>query len=179
MPTFGKETFESVFNTVGANFVQASGYALSEGGEVSKLTVYCTGNNVVNGSKWRGVIYDDNAGVPGDVMGSVGNEVTIAQNAPEAWVDLPFGTPIDLVAGDYWLGFIAGPEDLAARHDYDAGGAAGDYHFGEVAAYPTVEDPFVSDGNLAWLMSIYATYTVASTPADNAPFARAGRGAGW
>ena len=69
---------------------------------VGKLSAYVAGGASV--SKLRGVIYADNGGQPGALVG-VTPEVTIAAGRAAGWVDLTFTTPVSIGAGSFWLGY--------------------------------------------------------------------------
>lgn len=72
-------------------------------GSISSIVLFST--TTVAGCKIKGVVYADNAGIPGALLGT-GTEVvgTVAS----ADLVLPFGSPPTIAAGtSYWIGFIA------------------------------------------------------------------------
>jgi len=62
----------------------------------------------------KAVIYEDDAGAPGDLLGT-SQEITVTPGY-DAYHYLPFVTPVDLTAGDYWLGIIVGDNTFLCRY---------------------------------------------------------------
>jgi len=89
--------------------VRLGRFDLDEGALVSKLSACLRGSGVNPGltGKVRGMIYTDNAGVPGTLKGTSA-EVTVQDADAKQWFDLSFSAPVGLVAGAYWLGIWTG-----------------------------------------------------------------------
>jgi hypothetical protein len=108
----------------------ASPFNVNEPAAVTRLRMYLTnpGNET---QVMRAVIYTDDGGEPG-VLVAAGDEITIAPGAPAAWVPLPFGSPVALSPGRYWIGNIAGPSS-SVRYFYgsrpDLRARRNDYYF--------------------------------------------------
>jgi len=77
-------------------------YQLTESAAVSKLRAYIS--NGASACAAKAVIYSDNAGEPDALQGAAGTEVAFGASQAVGWVELPFGTPIGLTPGWYWLG---------------------------------------------------------------------------
>jgi hypothetical protein len=131
-------------------------------GSVSKLSVYAVpGAASPSPQALRAVIYADAGGAPGALL-ATGSEVTYRGNINgSGWFDLPFGSPVSLAGGTYWIGFITGATSGGVGYAYDI--AAGSRAYNQNAFSFGPSDPFGSatlDGEQA---SIYATYTAGGT----------------
>jgi hypothetical protein len=160
--TFGKTTVGSKTTSAAGDYKFVSKFTLGEDASVQKLTAYVFGTGTSGLQPLRGVIYADANGEPG-ALKAVSQEVTLAYNASKKWVDLTFSTPVSLTAGDYWLGFHAGPSTGSALiyYAYDSTNA-----FGQRTAFDTYSDgasnPFGTGTQRQRLMSVYATYSPVS-----------------
>ncbi len=154
MATFGKTTVGASWGTDGNGYKSGCKFTLPEEGRVTKLTGHVRG--LAGGPQVRkGVIYADSAGAPGALKG-VTAEVSIAASAAAAWVDLSFATPVDLAAGDYWLGFHTGGNNNASDSAYDTLTDGLQYNFNAYADGAT--DQFGTSTGDPQERSIYATY---------------------
>ncbi|GAF74047.1 unnamed protein product, partial [marine sediment metagenome] len=117
-PSLG-DSAESLLFTVFADDTKgACKFTSTVDGDVVALEVYCA--NVEFYVKLMGVIYEDNAGAPGDLI-AVGTENATSDKDPH-WLTLPFSAPVELTAGTYWIGFITEIWG-SMRAYYNAGGA--------------------------------------------------------
>lgn len=109
MATFGNTDYGNTAFDPAVDTKYASKFTLGPaGGLVSKLSLACSssaGSGVAQ--YWKGVIYSDNSGSPDDLL-AVTQEYTMYLGESYAYRDLVFSTDVELAAGDYWLGLIAG-----------------------------------------------------------------------
>lgn len=150
MATFGYTTTggSSSFTA----FPYATLFSVAEGGDVTKLSVYC---RFFGGPSYgiRAAIYANASGSPGAKLAESGSEATVAA---AGWIDVPLA--YTFVAGSYFLVVWQTAADLGG-FAYDAG-TTGQTHSRETGAtYPTWPDPFASDHSYDNKVSIYATYT--------------------
>jgi glucose/arabinose dehydrogenase len=156
--TFGDQTIYTSVDTAGINLKEAAGYS-AVAGNVTKLSGYISGLGVASGTqKIRGVLYADNAGVPGALLG-VSNEVTITAGRPWGWVDFTFPTPVAVAAGPIWMGYIGGGvSDLVQmRYLSQTGAVRWNVDPGGYADGPS--NPFGTGTSSNKHYSLYATFT--------------------
>lgn len=92
-----------------------------DGGELDTLRAYMDGGGAGLGSQnFKGLVYEDNAGTPGDLV-AVSAEVNILKDAAAAWVDFAFAGET-ILPGDYWIGLHRGTTASVARIYRDATG---------------------------------------------------------
>jgi glucose/arabinose dehydrogenase len=132
--TFGDSTVYTSVDTAGQNFKEVASYTATAG-QVTKISGYLSGLGATSGTqKVEAVIYANNNGSPGALLG-VSSPVTITAGRAFGWVDFPFSTPVSVSAGTIWMGYIASSaSDLtqmrylsqsgAMRYNVDAGGYA-------------------------------------------------------
>ena len=84
-------------------------FDLPQSGSVTKLSGYVKGGALSSSEnqKIRGIIYSNNNNTPNQLLG-ITNELFIPLGLTPGWADMNFETPVFLVAGSYWLGFISG-----------------------------------------------------------------------
>jgi hypothetical protein len=115
--------------------VCVSPYTIATGALVSKVSVYFDNNDTGNHAfAVKAVICSDVTGEPAAVL-ATGDEATVAANYL-GWKDLPFASPVELLAGTYHFGFAADeyawnamvprdwdgpPSTFTAGNDYSAG----------------------------------------------------------
>jgi hypothetical protein len=163
MATFGNTTIASVASgNKATGYINIFKFPLLENGYVSKLTAYLDGAGNTGAQVVEGLIFSDNANRAQTLKGK-GTEVSIAQNAAAAWVDLPFASDIYLTAGTYWLGFQYGVVNNNIRLYREATGGYDDYE--STYAYDSPPNPWVQTATVATkLASIYATYSTVARP---------------
>jgi hypothetical protein len=111
------------------------------------------------------VIYADSSGSPGALL-ATGTEVIYRGSVNgSGWLDLPFGSPVALTPGTYWLGFITGTETEGMGYVYDKATGSRAYNVNTYASGPT--NPFGTATRDSEQASLYATYAPASGPPAN------------
>ena len=153
---FGTTTAGASTDAASQDFKEVSKYT-AVAGNVSKLTGYISGLGKPSGSQpVRAVIYADNGGSPGALLG-VSNQVTVNAGQAWGWVDFTFASPIAVSAGTIWMGYIGGATDDLTQLRYDT--LAGDLRYnsntGGFAAGPT--NPFGATATSDKHYSLYAT----------------------
>ena len=128
---------------------------------MSKLTAYLGGGS--SASKLRGVIYADNGGAPGVLVGT-STELSIAAGAAAGWVDLSLPSSLSLPAGSYWLGYWYA--DANSRHYYVDAAAAERY---APAAYSSTNPAPASFGTASTSTSNYSIYASYTTGGGGSP----------
>lgn len=153
MSTFGYETIGATPSADWANYKAVDKFALSEDGDISKLTAALA--NGASACHAKAIIYSDSAGSP-DALIATGAEVAIADSQAEGWVDFPMASVVSLDAGTYWLGVIgdASAGALSLRRE-DAGGSFG---YAADTYADGASDPCGALSGTSGLLSIYATY---------------------
>ena len=73
------------------------------------------------------------------------------------WYDLTFTTPLNLTAGNYWIGVFTGGTADVASYLYDSVTGSRDYNANTFTSGPT--NPFGSSTTDSQQISLYATYT--------------------
>ncbi len=157
--TFGTTTIGASIDTASANYKEVSKYTSPGAVNVSKLTGYISGLGAVSGSQpLRAVIYADNNGSPGALLG-VSNQVTVSAGQAWAWVDFTFSSAVAVPAGTVWMGYIAGATNDLTQLRYDT--ATGDLRYnvntGGYAGGAT--NPFGTTTTSNKHYSLYATYS--------------------
>ncbi|MFI4991955.1 MAG: hypothetical protein ACHQHO_13725, partial [Solirubrobacterales bacterium] len=121
LATFGKTGVGAeADNGMFADYKIVHTFTLSGAGSISKLSLYAIpGINSPAPQALKAVIYADSEGSPGALL-ATGTEVTYRGNVNgTGWLELPFGSPVALTAGTYWLGFIDGAETEGMGYVYD------------------------------------------------------------
>jgi glucose/arabinose dehydrogenase len=157
--TFGDTNIYTSVDSQGLNLKEAASYS-AVAGNVTKLTGYISGLGFATGSqKVKTVIYANNGGAPGALLGA-SNEVTVAAGRAWGWVDFTFSTPVSVSAGTIWLGYIgSGTGDLTQmRYLNQAGAVRWNTDAGGYADGPS--NPFGTGTSSNKHYSLYATYTV-------------------
>jgi hypothetical protein len=161
-PTFG-------YTSAGSSWFVYNGYyedqgalglfALSEAGDVSKLSAYTKRSSTTGYSK--GFVYTDSGGTP-TTYKTASSGVSITSSTG-AWKDHTLTT--SLTAASYWLG-LAGrysyPSSNTVSVAYDSGGTGGGYYTDGIYADPSTFYSWAFVGN-SNKYSIYATYTAVSS----------------
>ncbi len=147
-----------------ANYKIVHRATLSTTGWVTKLSVYAVpGINSPEPQVLKAVIYSDSEGSPSALL-ATGTEVTYnGKTNGTGWLDLPFGTPVELKAGTYWIGFITGSKTEGMGYRYDSVSNSRAYNTNTFSSGPT--NPFGSVTKDSEQASIYATYTPGAAPA--------------
>jgi hypothetical protein len=171
MPIFGNNVAGGFFSELNADTKRVNKFTLSEGGTVTKLSVYLDGlGSGSGGQAVRAVVYDDDGtgGNPGTLKAQ-SVDVTIPDGQTAGWVDFTITSPVALAAGDYWLGLHVGASSSALRVWRDNVGS--DRADGTDTFVGGASDPFGAVTSGAGVLSVYATYTAtggAAAPAHRA-----------
>ncbi|MFI4985066.1 MAG: hypothetical protein ACHQAV_03650, partial [Solirubrobacterales bacterium] len=154
--TFGKTSVGGTAEWFGANRKRVNKYALPVGGSVSELSVYLTTTANSGQQVLEGIVYADSKGSPGSLLGTT-TQLTFTSTSTTGWYHLPFLAPLQLPAGEYWIGVITGATGSVAGYRYDSVAGTRDYNANTFTSGPT--DPFGSVTTDSQQMSLYATYT--------------------
>jgi thermitase len=154
--TFGTVTVGSGWDSMLADRKRVNRYQLSAAGAVSKLSMYLLPTSTGGTQVLKGVIYADNAGSPGALVG-VSSELSFASTQAAGWYDLRFASPVSLAAGYYWLGVISGGSSYVAGFRYASVSGSRVYNLNSYGSGPN--SPFGNASTDGEQMSIYATYT--------------------
>jgi hypothetical protein len=161
IPEFGKTSVGASYdNGMFANYKIVHKATLSAPGAVTKLTLYAIpGVNSPSAQALKAVIYSDSEGSPGELL-ATGSEVKYQGNVNgSGWFELPFGSPVKLTTGTYWIGFIDGSETEGMGYRYDEVSNSRAYNANSFGSGPT--NPFGSATKDSEQASIYATYNPA------------------
>jgi hypothetical protein len=166
--TFGKTTVGASSDTFSAGRKRVNGYALPAAGSVTKLSVYLAPSQTSGQQVLKGLIYADSSGAPAALLG-VSEQVTFTSTSAAGWYDLVFTSPVNLAAGNYWIGVITGTVGKVAGFRYDRVAASRDYNANSYTSGPT--NPFGAVTVDAEQASLYATYSPASgsPPVNTSP----------
>ena len=163
--TFGKTSVGASTDSFAANRKRVNRYALPSAGSVTKLSIYLAPNGVAGQQLIEGVVYSDSGGAPNTLLGT-STPLTFLSTNTAGWYDLTFTTPLNLAAGNYWIGVITGATGNVAGFRYDSVTNSRDVSTNTYTSGPT--NPFGAVTTDSEQMSLYATYTE-SAPAPTAP----------
>jgi hypothetical protein len=163
LSTFGTTTIGGTTDTVVAQYKQVFGPFTCIGGDVTKLTVYLAGNSA-NNQTLKGVIYAKTGSVPGALMGITNASTFNGGTLVAGWYDLTFASPVALVNGDYFIGWIADATSAGIKFYYDTVTNKRFFSSDNYSDGPT--DPFGSPTNDSESASFYATFAAARLPVD-------------
>jgi hypothetical protein len=141
---------------MGADRKRVDHFQLSVAGSVSKLSMYLAPTGTSGQQVLKGVIYADQSGVPGALLG-VSNELTFHSTDQTGWYDLVFPSPVALQAGTYWIGVISGATSNVTGFRYSTVTGARALNTNTYASGPS--NPFGTATIDSEQMSIYAVYT--------------------
>jgi PKD repeat protein len=167
--TFGTTTIGSSVDTASVDLKEVSKYT-AVAGNVTKLTGYVSGLGSASGSqKVRGIVYADNGGTPGALLG-VSSEVTISAGRAWGWTDFTFPTPVTVQSGTIWMGYIASSTGDLTQLRYDPVTSDLRYNLnsGGYSAGPT--NPFGTATISNKHYSLYATYSSGGGSLVTAPY---------
>ncbi|MGN6797256.1 MAG: S8 family serine peptidase [Gaiellaceae bacterium] len=154
--TFGTSSIGSTADSMASDRKRVNRYAMPVSGTVSKLTVYLQPTATSGSQQIEGVIYADNAGAPGALLG-VSTPFTFQSTQQAGWYDLVFQTPVTLAAGNYWIGMISGSSSSVAAFRFQTQTNSRAYNGDSYSDGPS--NPFGTPTLDSELMSVYATYT--------------------
>jgi hypothetical protein len=165
MPTFGNTVIGGTFSTQNPNFKGVNAAVLTETGTVQKLSAYLQ-TPAAPTQALRGVIYNDSSGTPGTFV-AVTTEVVVAGSSPPAWVDFVFSSPPTIPAATYQIGLWFGSAGGNIRYYFDATATLNYNTTDTYSSSSNPVDPYGAASQASQLMSLYATYTPASTGFSN------------
>ncbi len=105
--TFGLTSVGSHSDVMVSDRKRATKAALSVAGTVTKLTMYLAPTGTSGQQVMQGIIYADQSGSPGALLGAT-NAFTFSSTNAAGWYDLPFPSSIALKPGTYWIGVMSG-----------------------------------------------------------------------
>jgi thermitase len=154
--TFGKTSVGASSDSFAANRKRVSRYALPTAGSVTRLSIYLAPTGASGQQTLEGVIYSDTGGTPGALLG-VSKQLIFTSTSAAGWYELTLASPIELAAGNYWIGLMTGSTGNVAgfRYDYIAGTRY--YNSNTYTSGPS--NPFGSFSTDGEQTSLYATYT--------------------
>src|SRR5262249_16831258 len=139
--TFGKTTVGGSSDTFGYERKRVNRYALPAAASVTKLTIYLAATGASGQQVLRGLIYSDAGGKPEALLGST-EQLTFRSTNAAGWYDLSFASPVNLSAGNYWIGVMTGPTSGVIGFRYDNVSGARDYNANTFSSGPS--NPFGS-----------------------------------
>jgi hypothetical protein len=154
--TFGKTSVGASADSYAANRKRASRYALPTAASLTKLSIYLAPTGTSGQQLLEGVLYADSSGKPGALLGT-SSPLTFKSTNTAGWYDLTFPSPLNLVAGNYWIGVITGTTANVAGFRYDSVAGSRGYNANTYTAGPT--NPFGPATTDSEQTSLYATYT--------------------
>ncbi|HST14863.1 MAG TPA: S8 family peptidase [Gaiellaceae bacterium] len=154
--TFGTTSIGPSSDQILAARKRVNRYQLPVAGAVSKLTVYLQPTGTSGSQTFKGVIYADNNGAPGALLGTT-TEISFQSAQQAGWYDLVFQTPVNLVAGSYWIGLFSGATSYVAAFRYQTQSNSRVYNADSYGDGPA--NPFGTPNFDSELMSVYATYS--------------------
>ena len=132
-------------------------YSIGVSGTLTKLSVYLQPTGTSGQQVLRGVIYADQGGAPGGLLG-VTNEITFHSTDTAGWYDLSFPAGISVQPGTYWIGMMSGSTSYIAAFRWTSVAGSRAYNANPYASGPS--SVFGTASTDAEQMSIYATYSM-------------------
>src|SRR5438128_1146061 len=167
--TFGKTSIGASSDRFLGGRKRVNRYSLPVAGSVTKLSIYL-GPAAKSGEQvMEGIVYADASGKPQALL-AVSQPLTYSSSSSAGWFDLNFAAPVNLSAGNYWIGVITGATSNVASFRYDSVASSRDYNANTYASGPS--DPFGTASVDSKQTSLYATYTPSSpipVPTNTAP----------
>jgi hypothetical protein len=154
--TFGKTNVGALKDVLAAARKRVNRYALSAPGSVTKLTIYLESTAKAGQQVMKGILYADEAGAPGALLG-VTEQLTFTHGNAARWYDMPFASPVHLAAGNYWIGVITGGTGNVTGFRFDSVAQSRDFNANAFAGGPS--NPFGPVSVDSEQASLYATYT--------------------
>jgi hypothetical protein len=154
--TFGTTSIGASSDPLTMDRKRVNRYQLPVAASVSKLTVYLQPTGTAGSQMFTGLIYADNNGSPGALLGTT-SQITFQSTQQAGWYDLIFPTPVSLSAGNYWIGMISGTSSHIAAFRYTSVTNSRAYNNDNYLNGAT--NPFGTPTFDSELMSAYATYS--------------------
>lgn len=146
----------------GTDQIMLSGkFNLTDTSDVSKISIYAS----ESGSRdIKGLIYSDTGSNYPNELKCV-SQVTQANNGSKTWTDLIL-TNCQLLAGDYWIGMVAGNGFVNIGSDSGSNLRHGNSSTSGNYTNPPNPYPGSVTPESALNLSVYATYEIATPPVD-------------
>ncbi len=157
--TFGLSSIGANTDMMVPNKKRATKATLSVAGSVYKLTMYLAPTGVSGQQVMQGILYADQGGSPGTLLG-VTNAFTFSSSNAAGWYDLLFPSSIALTPGTYWMGVISGNTNHVAGFRWNSVSQMRALNANSYASGPS--NPFGTATIDSEQMSIYASYTTQS-----------------
>jgi FG-GAP repeat len=158
--TCGNTTVGKTSHQLSANVKRVNACQLPVNAVVSELVQYLTPTSQSGEQLIKGIVYADDKGKPGRLLGVTEQLTFKSTNAP-GWYPMAFKTPLKLAAGKYWIGNITGETaGVAAEHSTSVK-AIEDANANIYTSGPS--NPFGSFKQNDEQVSLYAVYTAAVT----------------
>jgi thermitase len=154
--TFGKTSVGASSDTFASERKRVNRYALPTAGSVTKLSVYLTPTATSGQEVLKGIVYADNAGAPGALLG-VTEQLAFKSTNTAGWYSLVFSSAVKLTASNYWIGVMTGPTASVAGFRFDSVSGSRAYNANPFTSGPT--NPFGAVTTDSEQTSLYATYT--------------------
>lgn len=138
---------------------RATKATLTVSGSVNKLTMYLAPTGVSGQEIMKGILYADQGGVPGALLG-VTKAFTFSSSNAAGWYDMTFPSAIALAPGTYWIGVISGNATHVAGFRWNSVSQIRALNSNTYASGPS--NPFGTATIDSEQMSIYASYTIQS-----------------
>ena len=154
----GKPDPGSATAPLDANAKQVNRYTLPTAARVGFEDVLLGATGRAGTELIRGVVYGDSGGAPGPLLGAT-NTFPYTRDDGSGMATLTFSPNLQLPAGDYWIGLIAGGQTDVALTSYDPEPGVLDTDENPFSSGPS--DPFgpISSGDQ--LTSLYLDYLTA------------------
>lgn len=164
--TFGLTSIGSNSDTMAPDRKRVTQATLPYNASVSKLTMYLAPTSTSGQQVMEGVLYADQGGSPGALLG-VTTPFTFSSTNAAGWYDMQFPTPIALTPGTYWIGIISGNSTHVAGFRWNSASHSRAWNSNTYASGPS--DPFGTPTFDSEQMSIYASFTTQSATPTPTP----------
>ena len=156
--TFGTTSIGATSDPLTMDRKRVNRYQLPIAANVSKLSVYLQPTGTTGSQLFTGLIYADTNNSPGALLGTT-SQITFQSTQQAGWYDLVFPNPVNLPAGNYWIGMISGTSSHIAAFRYQTQTNSRAYNNDQYTNGAT--NPFGTPTFDSELMSAYATYSPA------------------
>jgi hypothetical protein len=158
--SIGKESIGALAAPIDLGIKSVNGYQLPTAAVAYRIRIFLAPVTDNHGTQvMRGILYQDSGSGPSALLGTT-NELAFSSTEAPGWDDLSFPRPIQLAAGVYDIGVLAGGKSAVAAFAYDRAAGTRAANLNPYASGPS--DPFGPFGvdSLRW--SLYLFYKVAS-----------------
>lgn len=145
-----------------ANVKRVNAYTLQTGGTIASLSIYLQPTSARGTQHLTGVIYKDDMGAPGKLVGT-SNPISFSNRKARGWYSLPMVRPASVPAGKYWIGVVTGKNGGVAGYRWHRVSRARSLNANNYAAGPSTRFGAHSTDNEQ--MSLYANYVPSASVA--------------